>query len=260
MAILVTLSLGQEARQADLSRHIEIRLPPPVPSEGFLVRYVLAGQDLGGWVHAPSGVPSFGISTMFNGRPATGMKAILYAPGCAIQTLDLKFSGPDSSQYSFVCEPVRNVEVRGVLARSDRLWGHAVKLQAKYIARWAQPFLGLDDTPVTSIVVGEMTDLSADGSFRLVVPDFSRDLLRPNKSDAPGEFQIWAKDVSTEAIVAMLVPQHPERTRMGGLRVQTEYPAELTFTPCSASSARVHDKLGFAIRPGTYDACDHFRD
>jgi hypothetical protein len=99
-AILVTLSLGQEARQADLSRHIEIKLPPSVPSEGFLVRYVLAGQDLGGWVHAPSGVPSFGISTMFDGRPATGMKAILYAPGCAIQKLDLKFSGPDSSQYS----------------------------------------------------------------------------------------------------------------------------------------------------------------
>jgi hypothetical protein len=199
---------------------------------------------------------------LFNGHLATGMKAILYAPGCAIQTLYLKFSGPDSSQYSFECEPVRNVEVRGVLARSDRLWGHAVKLQAKYIARWAQPFLGLDDTPLTGIIVGEVTNLSAESRFRPVVPDFSQDLLKPNpnKSDAPGEFHIWANDLSTEAIVAMLVPQHPERTRMGGLKVQTEYPAELTFTPCSASSARVHNKIGFAIRPDTYDACDHFRD
>jgi len=232
-----------------LRHHVEIKLPPSVSSERFFVRYVLTGQKLGEWVYAPPGVPSFGIATLVNGRPAQGMKAILYAPGCAVRTLDLKLPDDATIQYSFVCNPVRNVEVNGVLVRPDRLWQHTVKLQTRYTARWATQFLGLDETLPVSIVVGEMTGLSAEGRFRLAVPEFPQD---------SGEFEVWAKDEGTGAVVAKLVPDAPMRARMGGLAVRKEYPPDLTFTPCAASSARSHDKTGFAIRPDRSDACDPF--
>jgi hypothetical protein len=187
-------------RSADSSL-VEIKLPTSIPSERFFVRYVLDGQDLGNWVYAPPGVSSFGISTLVDGRPATGIKAVLYAPGCALQTLDLKLSGSGTIPYSFVCRPVRNIEVNGLLVRSDRLWQHAVKLETRYVARWATPFLGLDKAVPTSITVGDVTSLTPEGRFHVVVPDFSED-LSTKQGDPPGEFQVWAKDQTTGAIVA----------------------------------------------------------
>jgi hypothetical protein len=207
---------------------------------------------LGGAVYGPPNVSSFGISTVADGHAADSMKAILYAPGCEIQTLDLKLTGSDRARYSFICQRVLDLEIHGILARSDRLWRHKVKLQAKYIARWAGSFLGLGDPLITSIPVGQIQPLSADGRFHLLLPDFSQS---PGRS---GEFRIVATDETNEAVVAMLVPPKSVRTRMGGLVVQKDYPGELIFTPCAASSARVHDHEGFAIRPDISDSCDPF--
>jgi hypothetical protein len=180
------------------------------------------------------------------------MKAILYAPGCEIQTLDLKLTGSGSARYSFTCQRVLDLEIHGILARPDRLWGHKVRLQAKYIPRWAGAFLGLGHTPTTNIPVGDGTEFSADGRVRLLLPDFSQ---TPGRS---GEFRIVATDETSEAVVAILVPPKPVRTRMGGLVVRKDYPGELIFTPCAASSARVDDHEGFAIRPDISDSCDPF--
>ena len=94
--------------------------------------------------------------------------------------------------------------------------------------------------------------LSADGRFHLQLPDFSES---PGGS---GEVRIVAKDETNEAVVAMLVPPKSVRTRMGGLVVRKDYPGEHIFTPCVASSARVPDHEGFAIRPDISDSCDPF--
>ena len=111
--------------------------------------------------------------------------------------------------------------IHGILARPDRLWRHKVRLQVKYIPLWAESFLGLGDTPTTNIPAGDRTELSADGRFRLLLPDFSQ---TPGRS---GEFRIVATDEGNEAVVAMLVPPKSLRTRMGGLVVRKDYPGEL---------------------------------
>ena len=113
-------------------------------------------------------------------------------------------------------------------------------------------FLGLRDILITSIPVGEIQPLSDDGGFHLLLPDFSQ---RPGRS---GEFRIVATDETKESVVAMLVPPKSVRTRMGGLVVRKDYPGEHIFTPCVASSARVPDHEGFAIRPDISDSCDPF--
>jgi hypothetical protein len=257
LILLAAFCSGQTQTPANPSHYLEIKLPPEVLSETFFARYVLAGQDFGGWVHPLPNTSSYGISTTFEGRPVTGIKAILYAPGCAIQTLDLHVTGADNPQFLFLCQPLRSIAIQGALILSERLYGRKVKLQAKYIARWAQQFLGLDDSVVTSIPIGDMAYPAADGRFRLVIPDLSQDPLA-GTPDHPGELQVWAKDETSDAIVAKLIPTDPLflKARMGGLKVRNEYPSEVVFAPCAERPVQPHDKYGFAMRPAISDACD----
>ncbi len=242
---------------ASPSHYVEIKLARGVASESVFIRYLLAGEDFGGWVQPHPGVSSYFISTTRAGRPASRIKALLYAPGCAIQTLDLPVSGSNNQPYSFICRPLPNVRIDGALTRTDRLYGREVKLQAKYVARWAQSFLELGDGIVTTIPVGDVAYLSPDNRFRLSVPDFSQDPLA-GTPDHPGELQIWARNKTSEDIVAQLIPAGPQviKTRMGGLKIQSEYPSETVFAPCAANPPQVHDAIGFALRPDAYDACD----
>jgi hypothetical protein len=161
------VSSGQES--------VEIGLPREVNSGSFFIRYVLAGETLGGWVQPRAGVSSYTISTMRGTRPATGLKAILYAPGCAIQTLDVRLFGDrKSEQVAFVCQPLGGVPITGKLVPSGILKGREVKVEARSIARWAQTFLGVDDALVLAIPTGT-SELASDGRFHLTVPDLARD-------------------------------------------------------------------------------------
>jgi hypothetical protein len=227
-----------------------------VISESVFGRYLLDGKDFGGWIQPRPGVSSYFISTAHEGRPATRIKAILYAPGCAIQTLDLAVLG-SNQQYSFICRPLPSVWIAGALTRSDRLYGHEVKLQAKYVARWAQSFFGFGDGIITSIPVGGVAYLSADGHFRLSVPNLSQDPLA-GAPDHPGELQIWARDKNSDDIVAQLIPlgPHVTKVRMGGLKIQREYFSEIAFAPCAVNPPQLHDTMGFALRPDASDSCD----
>jgi hypothetical protein len=234
------------------AHYIEIRLPPEVNSEKFFARYIFAGDDFGDWIHPHAGVSSYVLSTVIEGRPAAGFKAIFYAPGCAIQTLALPLSESDNPRYSFVCQPVKGVSIYGAVVRRDRLYGLDVRLQAKYVARWAQKFLGLDPGIVMSFPVGDAASLSADGRFRLEVPDLSQ------VAGYPAELQIWAEDKNSGAVVAKLMPMDPQpvESQTGSLKIQNQYRSEIAFSPCAEMPPR-RDSRGFAMRPAPYDACDH---
>ena len=240
------------------SRYIEITLPRKVASERVWIRYLLAGDEFGGWVQPHPAVSSYFISTTREGRPATGIRAILYAPGCAIQTLDLPLSESNGGRFSFICRPLPEVSIPGRLTRSDRLYGRELKLQAKYVARWAQSFLGLGDETVMDIPVGDVVSLPADGRFRLSVPDLSQDPLA-GTTDHPGEIQIWASAKTSGDLVALMIPAGPQaiKTRMGGLRLRSEYPSEVVFAACRLSPPQVHDARGFALRPVPGDPCEY---
>ena len=258
LALLAGVCSGQIPQPAaSLSHYIEIKLPPLVLSESVFVRYQLGGEDLGSWVQPHPGVSSYFISTTQAGRRATRIKALLYAPGCAIETLDLRVSDSNNQEYFFTCQSLSNVEIVGTLTRADRLYGHEVKLQAKYVSRWAQSFLGLGDSIVTTIPVGDVVYLSPDGRFSLSVPNFSQDPLA-GAPDHAGELQVWARDKTSGDLVAQMIPAGPQpiKTRMGGLKIQSEYPSEIVFAPCAANYRPVRDAIGFTLRPGVTDTCD----
>jgi len=242
---------------ATTSSSIEILLSPGISSERFFVRYLVTGGGIGDWIQPRPNVSSYTIRMTNEGHSAARIRALLYYPGCAIQTFDLPVSDQGSQQYSFVCQSLPNIEITGTLVRSDRLYGRKVRLQARYIARWAQSFLGLDDEILTFIPIGESADISRSGEFRLSLPDLSEDALA-GSPDNTGELQIWARDAVTQALVAQLVPEglKREKTRMGGLKIQSRYPPEIVFTPCATNNAQVRDAIGFALRPSRDDTCD----
>jgi hypothetical protein len=233
------------------TRYLEIQLAPGITPENVFIRYRLDNDDLGGWVQPRPDVSSYLISTMREGRAATRIKALLYAPGCAIQTLDLPLSGSTNQKYSLTCRPLPNVSIAGVLTLQELLAGHEFNLQARYVARWAQPFFGFDPQLITTIPVGDVVNVSPGGRFKMQVPDFSQ--------DSPGEIQIWAREKAGGKIVAQLLPAGPQaiKTRMGGLKLASEYPTEIVFVPCTEHPNRVQDAFGFTLRPkDNADACE----
>jgi hypothetical protein len=242
---------------ASPAHYLEIKLSPGMISENVFIRYVLARDELGGWVQPRAGVSSYFISTSHEGRPASGIKALLYAPGCGVQTLDLPVSDSNNQQYSFTCKPLSSVRIAGTLTHAHRLYGRAVKVEARYVARWAQAFLKLHAGILTAIPVGDVASVSTDGRFRLSVPDFSEDPLA-GAPDHPGEIQIWARDKTSAEIVAQLIPAGPQdfKTRMGGLKIQSEYPAETNFVPCAVNPHQLRDRFGFAVRTDADDGCE----
>jgi hypothetical protein len=236
--------------------YIAIDVPSGVGSESVFIRYILAGEELGGWVQPRAGVSSYVIGTTREGQSATRIKAVLYAPGCAIQTLDLPLSNSNNPQYSFLCRPLGSVWITGRLKQTERLAGREVKLQARYIARWAQSFLGLPSGIPLTIPVGDLAYLSADNGFRISVPDLSSDPLAGDP-DRSGELQLWAKDKATGEDVAQLTSAGSPTfgTRMGGLKIQSEYPPGMVFAPCALSPHVLLDREGFSIR-AFGDPCD----
>jgi hypothetical protein len=251
MASLLLLASVLRVGQTQPSHYVEIQLPPEVKSENFFARYVLAGQDFGGIAQPLSGLSSYVISTTLDGHPAAAIKAILYAPGCAIQTLDIALPSDRNPQYVFQCRPLRDIAITGTVNRIDRLYGSEVILYAKYLGHWMQRFLGIEENLETPISVGSAVSLSPDGAFRLTVPDFAQDSLA-----ASGKFEIWAKNKSTGALEAQIVPLAPQQVKLpiGNLKVLDEYPAGLVFVRCAAHGPS-HDRIGFARRPDGYDTC-----
>jgi hypothetical protein len=254
--VCFALILGSCICPAQNSHYIEIKLPPGIPSETVFIRYLLAGDDFGDWVRARPGVSSYFIGVTRPGRPATRIKAILHAPGCAIQTLDRPVSASNNPPYSFVCQPLANISISGALTRMNQLLGREVKLRARYIARWAPAFLEIDPRILTAIPVGDEANVSIDGHFRLSVPDFSQDPLA-SAPDHLGELQLWAQDKFSQEAIAELIPAAPKaiKTRMGAMKIQSEYP-EITFTPCVADLPRVHDAFGFALPTDDSNTCE----
>jgi hypothetical protein len=211
------------------TRYLEIELSAEISSEKVFIRYRLDNEDLGGWVQPHPGVSAYWISTMREGQAATRIKALLYAPGCAIQTLDLPLSGTNNQKYSMTCQPLPNVTIQGLLPRKELLAGREFSLEARYVARSFDPQL------ITTIPVGDAVSISPDGHFKLQIPD------------SPGEIQIWAREKVTGKLIAQLLPT---------VKLPSAYPPEIVFVPCTEHPNRVQDAFGFTLRSNDKDACD----
>ncbi len=242
-------------------RSFEIELPPSVASETVFVRYCLFGEfgDHCTWVLPKRDVTSYTISATHDGVPATHVKALVYVPGCKMETIDFVPTVWKEPRYPFACNPLPVLSLTGVLTRSDRLHGHNVELQAKYMAYWGRTFFGNTDGSITTIPVGDVAVLTADNHFEISIPDLFQDPLA-GPADHPGVLQVWAKDPESGNLVAVLIPANhnldEKTTNLGGLNIEPKYPANIVFVACAANEPHVHDHLHFSARSESSDACD----
>src|SRR3954447_6815142 len=100
----------------------EIKLPASVQSETFVIRYALTGPfgAYKGWLEQKKDLHSYRITTVLNGKQAEQLKSILYAPGCAIETIDVALKRSAGS-YEFECRPLTSIPVTGKLVRATKL-------------------------------------------------------------------------------------------------------------------------------------------
>jgi hypothetical protein len=225
----------------------EITLPASVPSENFAGRYLLTGSFGGfsGWLAQKENVESYQIETSVEGQPATRIKAVLYAPGCEIQTFDKPLADGSVESFDFQCKPLSTVAFQGRLTKSDALLKEAVEIRVNYIAYWADEFFGIHDGLVTAIPVGVALP-DADNRFRITLPDFSE-----NVPGRPGVFQFWARERTTGKLLGELIPGE-SKSKFGSLQIESAYPREIAFTTCAVPGTL--ETTGFAKRSDP-DAC-----
>jgi hypothetical protein len=250
LTVLMMTALGC-AGQGVAAHRLLIRLPTGTNPAGVMIRYALAGQSFGGWAQRAG--DQMVIDTMMGNTPATRIKAVAYIPGCAIQTVDLHLSGAVEEQTALACRNLHTTSLAGRLLQSDLLSRPGIDLQVFYIARWAHDWLGLADASVLTIPVKSPAVVNADGYFQIWMPDFAQDDLAKNS----GELEIWAVNTAGRERLAQLIVRSPRTViaRMSGVKIQSEYPSEVTFTVCAISHGTVHDHEGFAKRTDL-DACE----
>jgi hypothetical protein len=225
----------------------EIRVPPDVASEKLVIRYFLEGGFGGynGWISPRSNQRVYSIATSHQGQPAAGLKSVLYAPGCALETLSRSLTDARERFHEFLCRKQPEVPLAATLTHMERLTGKDLVIQAVYVAWWAHQFFGKEDGPVvTTFHVGE-TASDADGHFTISLPDFSG-----LSSDAAFQFQ--ARDKTTGKLYAQLVPNQL-KGRAGSLQIAAAYPDNLIFSACLSGLPVDHAK--FTTR-GYASACE----
>jgi hypothetical protein len=207
---------------------ISISLPPDVLSETVDIHYFMTGPfgGYGGFLRPQRDVHAYRIEAAVDGKPATGIKIIVYAPGCEIATFDESLSGPSTVPEEFTCRKLPSVSLSGQIAPKEALQGRRSEVRITYMAYWAHGFFGIRDGMVTTIPVATAIP-DAEGSFQVQLPDFGRDPIA-SRADREGAFQFLLREAETWNTITNLEPSD-FKTAAGGLRIQSWYPPGLTF-------------------------------
>jgi hypothetical protein len=228
----VAIAYGQPS-----PHYVGIKVPRGVDSAKVFIRYLLdgGGSPIGGWVDPRPDVSAYFIATTQNGVAASRLRALVYAPGCEIQSYDVALSESSLQEVPFECRPVPSTWITGVVTGLVDS-----RIIAEYSAPWMQKFFGID--VATVIPVGHTNYSSGEGRFLMLVPDFSGD-------NRAGEIQFVATDITSGKVLARLLPD----VEIGaGMAI----PDQIKFRICATPQTWPHDHFGFAIRGLEHFDCD----
>jgi hypothetical protein len=255
--LLFALSLGHlGADDTDPAATLDIHAPGL--SAGFWGRYVILNKlnRISGWITSATDAATYRIAGL-PARPDTHFRAILYVPGCALQTLDIAITERKNYQYSFFCALLPPIQLNGTVTHmgTDQ---EGVTLEAKYVASWAASFFQFADGTDTEIPLGNKTSLDSQNEFALPIPDFSKDKLASSSSHF-GEIRIFVRDRATGLIVDQLrwasgIPSI-QPTKFGGIPITALSGDSLNFKFCETGTWLSHDHYGFALRNNALETC-----
>jgi hypothetical protein len=211
---------------------VSISLPPDIPSETVQISYFLVGPfgGYGGYAARRTGVDSYEIPTMVDGKAATEIRVIVYASGCEIQQFVLPLAEHSRVSQEFLCQRVNTVKLSGKIVPSALVRDNNAELIVTYMAYWAHGFYGISDGFVTEFQLATVSP-DADGMFQVDLPYFSAD-VEASSSEPRASFQLMLRDSKTWNHIALnLEPEVPElRLKTHGLQILPHYPDGLKFT------------------------------
>lgn len=222
--------LGQTPKTATFLPSVSVLLPPDVSSETVQISYFLVGPfgGYGAYLTQQTGVNSYEIPTIVEGKVATEVRMIIYAPGCEIQKLTIALAKTSSVSQKFLCQRVKTIKLAGQIVSNELLTNNHSELSVTYMAYWAHGFYGIKDGFVTQFHVASIS-LDTNGMFRLDLPYFSEDAGAPSSQER-SSFRLTLRDSKTWNPITLLQPDMSEyRTGNHSLRIQPPYPDGLRF-------------------------------
>lgn len=154
-----------------------IRLPQSVDTTGLSIEYFMTGPfgGVGQWVKTKPDVREYEINASYEGKPAKTLKAIVYCPGYGIALIRASSLVNRAARNATVeLKPLLSVRLQGRVIMPEGRGKADFGVEVWYLALWANRFFGVMDGPVTQLLVAS-GDVQPDGSFTMLVPDFSRD-------------------------------------------------------------------------------------
>jgi hypothetical protein len=216
----------------EISPSISILLPPNIPSETVQIAYHLVGPfgGYGGYTEQRAGLHFYEIAGSVEGKAATEIRLIVYAPGCEMQTFVLPLAHDSRVRQEFECQPVPSVRLSGQIEPNELVRDKNAELIVTYMAYWAHEFFGIVDGAVAEFRLATVSP-DANGMFQVDLPHFNADAT-PSSSQPRASFSLMLRDAKTwNHIASNLEPELPElRFVDHSLRIQSDYPSGLKFT------------------------------
>jgi hypothetical protein len=222
---------------------VSIVLPQDVPSDTVQISYYLVGPfgGHGGYAAQQFGVNSYQIPTVVDGKTATEIRAIAYAPGCEFQEFVIPLTEQSPVSREFVCQRVETVKLSGQIVPNELARYGNAELVITYMVRWAHDFFGIVDSPVTQF---ELVKISPhpDGRFDAGLPMISRE---GTHSEPQASVCLMLRDSRTlNHIASNLEPDYAElRSEDRCLQVRTSNPAEMKFTALHFEESTLKGKV-----------------
>ena len=238
--ILVTLvgivallggSTQTPARAEDLPS-VFISFPANVPSETVQISYFLVGPfgGYGGYAAQRTGVHSYEIPTIVEGKAATDIRMIVYASGCEIHQFVLPLAEHSRVNQEFQCQRAETVRLSGKIVPTALVSDNNAELVVTYMAYWAHGFYGIADGPVTEFHLATVSP-DANGMFEVDLPYFSAD-AEASSPQQRASFRLMLRDSKTGNHIAFNLDPDKQELRLQeyGLRIRSQYPDDLIFT------------------------------
>ena len=175
--VLFAGDLSPAARRQSPGSEFSFHLPHDIDSTHLSIYYFLTGPfgGLGGYVRTKPDVWDYTIETSPENKPAKTMRVIIYCRGYGMKLLDFPALNETIDRNATIeLAPLSRILLSGRVILPKSAENTDFKVEATYCAYWGNEFFEIMDGFVNSFEVAS-TNVSEDGAFSLMVPDFAHD-------------------------------------------------------------------------------------
>ena len=218
------------------SNGLKILLPPSVPSEAINITYSLEGSfgSYGAQVRPKPSRTAYSLPFAVGGTEGARIRVLIWAPGCEVRTYDIAIPGSDAPQVAYECLLLPTTTLTGRIRAIPLISKGPYELAVSFSAAWQCDFFGWMDCMVPQVPIATVTP-AADGTFRVELPDFSRDPAIAKfkaANNSIGDFRLLVREPKTLNHIAELKSEIDDLNALGGgLKALSAYPSNIVFVP-----------------------------